>query len=140
MRAYWRELALASGRTEWDISQAPLCPACQKPLVARGRQRRQVQAIGGNEITLERTYGVCPACGAGLFPQDEDLGLGAGHWTPLVEEWCVRLGAWMPFAQAAALLGDLTRVQISEASVRRKTEAAGAIWVQIQTAQVDQLE
>jgi hypothetical protein len=76
----------------------------------------------------------------GFSPLDEELGLGAGHWTPLVEEWCVRLGTWMPFAQAAALLGDLTRVQISEASVRRKTEAAGAIWVQTQTEQVDQLE
>ena len=61
-------LALASGRTEWDISQAPLCPTCQQPLIARGKQRRQVQAMGGKEIPLERTYGVCPACGAGLFP------------------------------------------------------------------------
>ena len=90
---------------------------------------------------MERTYGVCPACGAGLFPhRTRELGLGAGHWTPLVEEWCVRLGTWMPVAQAAAVLGDLTRVQISKASVRRKTEAAGAIWVQIQSEQVDQLE
>lgn len=81
-----------------------------------------------------------PPAERGFFPLDEELGLGAGHWTPLVEEWCVRLGTWMPFAQAAALLGDLTRVQVSESSVRRKTEAAGAIWIQIQTEQVDQLE
>jgi hypothetical protein len=84
--------------------------------------------------------GSAPPVERGFSPLDEELGLGAGHWTPQVEEWCVRLGTWMPFAQAAALLEDLTRVQISEASVRRKTEAAGAIWVQIQTEQVDQLE
>ena len=84
--------------------------------------------------------GSAPPAGQGFSPLDKELGLGAGHWTPLVEEWCVRLGTWMPFAQAAALLRELTRVEISEASVRRKTEAAGAIWVQIQTEQVDQLE
>lgn len=84
--------------------------------------------------------GSAPPAERGFFPLDEELGLGAGHWTPQVEEWCVRLGTWMPFAQAAALLRELTRVEISEASVRRKTEAAGATWVQIQTEQVDQLE
>jgi hypothetical protein len=46
----------------------PQCPDCQRPMQARGRRRRRVATRQGEAITLERTYYVCPLCGAGVFP------------------------------------------------------------------------
>lgn len=48
--------------------ERPRCPHCGTPLVARGVHPRRLQTSGGREITLQRSYGVCPGCGAGLFP------------------------------------------------------------------------
>lgn len=33
-------------------------------------------------VRLKRRYGVCPTCGAGFFPLDEELELLAGSLTP----------------------------------------------------------
>lgn len=65
--------ASAQARADAPItSQAeaarPGCPACGHALQGRGRHRRRVQTTGNQEITLEREYAVCPACGTGLFP------------------------------------------------------------------------
>jgi hypothetical protein len=46
----------------------------------------------------------------------------------------MRLASWMPFARAAALLERLMGVQVSAATMRWLTEAAGATLEQVQTA------
>jgi hypothetical protein len=48
--------------------EAPRCPQCGVPLQARGRKRRRVKTQGGQELVVQREYGVCPQCGQGLFP------------------------------------------------------------------------
>jgi hypothetical protein len=48
--------------------ERPGCPRCGTPLVARGVHPRRLQTSGRREMTLQRSYGVCPGCGAGLFP------------------------------------------------------------------------
>ncbi len=56
---------------EWgkeSEQEAALCPKCATPLQARGKQKRTLQGNGGEDITLERTYGTCSKCGEGLFP------------------------------------------------------------------------
>ncbi len=66
-----QEAALASAAADWSATPAterPSCLHCQTPLVARGKQPRRLQASGGRDIVLDRTYGVCPTCGGGLFP------------------------------------------------------------------------
>lgn len=50
------------------VGARPCCPACGHTLQGRGRRRRRVQTSGNQEITLERTYAVCPSCGTGVFP------------------------------------------------------------------------
>lgn len=63
--------ALKSDQTDWskaDPNQIPRCEQCGTPLQARGKHQRQVLIPGGEEVTLERNYGVCPKCGVGLFP------------------------------------------------------------------------
>jgi hypothetical protein len=64
------DTATASDGAEWGAAseERPVCPDCLHPLQARGRQERRLQSQGSEPVRLERQYGVCPACGAGLFP------------------------------------------------------------------------
>jgi hypothetical protein len=65
------DLALASARTTWSVTEAtapPTCPQCATALVERGQHQRQLLTHGDQTLTLDRSYGVCPACGTGLFP------------------------------------------------------------------------
>ena len=79
---------------------------------------------------------------AGSFsPLDEELELLPGSLTPGLEEMLVRLGSWMPFAQAQGFLMDWMKLNsLSEATVRRHTEAAGAAYVVIQEEEARALE
>lgn len=52
----------------------------------------------------------------------------------------MRLGAWVPFRPAAALLAEFTGTRVDEATVRRRTEAAGAAYVAVQEGEVAALE
>jgi hypothetical protein len=81
-----------------------------------------------------------PPVAVGFFPLDEELELLAGQLTPRCLEQLVHLGAWMPFARAAAMLADFTQVRVTEDDARRQTEKAGAAYVAYQTAEVERLE
>lgn len=66
-----QDAAQASEEAQWSHAsqeERPVCPQCGTPLVARGTHQRRLQTSGGREITLQRSYGVCPGCGTGLFP------------------------------------------------------------------------
>ena len=78
----------------------------------------------------------------GFFPLDEELELyeAAGSLSPRLHEWLVRLSVWMPFEHAATMLSDFAGVQVSEATTRRQTEAAGAAYEAIQTQEVERIE
>jgi predicted RNA-binding Zn-ribbon protein involved in translation (DUF1610 family) len=65
------DMALASVAADWTATpahQQPTCPDCGQPLQLRGADTRTLQTHGGEVLTLERQYGTCSACGAGLFP------------------------------------------------------------------------
>jgi hypothetical protein len=47
---------------------APLCPHGGTAREPRGRKTRRLKTHGGQELAVHREYGVCPACGQGLFP------------------------------------------------------------------------
>lgn len=69
---YLEDLAHASAARDLAAATAeerPRCPRCGGMLRARGRQERRVLTPRQRApLRLERDYGVCPACGAGLFP------------------------------------------------------------------------
>jgi hypothetical protein len=67
------------------------------------------------------------------------LGLLPGPLTPTLHEGAVRLGTSLPFAEAAGHLARFTGVTVSEATVRRLTEAAGAAYVEVQEAEAARL-
>lgn len=60
-----------------------------------------------------------------------------GGLTPYLSEALVRLSTWIPsFARAAGLLETFTGAKVTEASVRRRTERAGAAYVAVQEEEV----
>ena len=63
-----------------------------------------------------------------------------GELSPSAAEGLVLLGAWMPFTPAAEYLARFWQVPVSTATARRHTEAGGAAYVAIQTAEVERLE
>jgi hypothetical protein len=75
-----------------------------------------------------------------FFPLDEELALVPGTLTPALHEALVRLGTRLPFRAAMQEVAFLKHVTTTEATVRRTTETAGAAYVALQTAQLEQLE
>ena len=64
-----QDTALVSQVREWSAgAEAVKCPECGTQLKGRGQQKRTLQTNGGQEVVLQREYGECPACGAGVFP------------------------------------------------------------------------
>lgn len=78
--------------------------------------------------------------GRAFFPLDEELALLPGALTPSLQEDLVRLGVWMPFGRAAQELAHFRRTVVSRPTAERLTEAAGAAYVAVQTAEVGRLE
>jgi hypothetical protein len=78
--------------------------------------------------------------GSGFFPLDAELELLPGGLSATLAEGLTRLAAWMPFAQAAEQLAFFWGVRLDAATVRRQAEAAGAAYVELQTAEVERLE
>ena len=80
-----------------------------------------------------------PPARQGFSPLDDELALLPGRLTPRLLEELVHLATWMPFARAATQLKRSTRVDLSEPTVRRQTQAAGAAYVALQTAQAEHI-
>jgi YgiT-type zinc finger domain-containing protein len=72
MRARMIEDVVATSATqEWrgaPEAHPPKCPKCGAALEPHGKKTRRLQTVGGEDLQLERTHGICPACGAGIFP------------------------------------------------------------------------
>ena len=68
------------------------------------------------------------------------MGLLPGPWSPRLQEHLARLGARLPFEQAAVEFAAFTKVAVSDTTVRRHTEAAGDAYVAVQTAAVERIE
>jgi hypothetical protein len=73
-----------------------------------------------------------------FFPLDEELALSPGSLTPRQRDHLTHLATWMPFARARQMLETILGVQVSEPTVRRGTQRAGALYEAHQTAQSQQ--
>jgi YgiT-type zinc finger domain-containing protein len=63
------DAAMSSGAAEWETGEREMvCSQCGEKLVKKGKKKRRLQVRGGQEVELEREYGVCPGCGQGIFP------------------------------------------------------------------------
>ena len=78
--------------------------------------------------------------GRGFIPLDEELELLSGKLTPREHERLVRLSGWVPFERAVELLEEFMGIAIDKSMAQNYTEAAGAIYVQMQEEEVLRLE
>lgn len=86
---------------------------------------REFQTLAG-PVTLRRAYYLDPCgVGGGLFPLDEELGLGSAKLSPKLERAICELGAWVPFERVPGLLERLLGWATSEQTARRTTERLG---------------
>ena len=66
-----RDAAMASAAAHLGSAtseERPTCPRCGHVLGARGEEERTLTTSHNQAIRLKRSYAVCPACDAGLFP------------------------------------------------------------------------
>lgn len=76
-----------------------------------------------------------------FFPLDEELGLlPKKQWTPRIQEAMTRLGAKLPFREAAQEVRASYQVTVSEATTRQTTHENGRAAVAVMEAKRDQLQ
>jgi YgiT-type zinc finger domain-containing protein len=62
------DTANASARADWGAEEGVVCPKCGAKLMKKGKKKRVLLTRDGRKIELVRDYGVCVACGEGVFP------------------------------------------------------------------------
>jgi hypothetical protein len=97
---------------------------CGAVATCEGYRTKDVQTLVG-WIRVRRAYYWCAGCGGGWCPLDTELGLGRDRHSPGVRRIIGRLGALLPFAQAADTLAEVAGVQTSTSTVRAVTTAIG---------------
>jgi uncharacterized protein with PIN domain len=61
------DTAMQSVTVSWTATAVAQCPQCGARLAKKGKKKRRLQTQEGQEIELEREYGVCPECRHGFF-------------------------------------------------------------------------
>jgi len=109
--------------------ERPPCPAWGGLLrLVEQARRRDLQGLTG-DATLVRPVYVCTRadCGRGHAPLDAELGLGAETLMPRLARVVCRAGITGAFDEAAAQVREDHRVLVGGETVRRVTEAVGAV-------------
>jgi len=103
-----------------------ICPHCgASSRFVEYRAKGIVSLLG--ELSLERGYYHCRSCRRGHVPWDVILRLSAQRFTPGAEEIVCLAGIQESFGKAAQrTLPKLAGLRVSESTVERTTEAAGA--------------
>ena len=103
------------------------CPTCHGPSKFQGRRDKTFVSLMGPIVLEGRAYYLCPACRAGHVPVDAALGFSARKLTSGAEEVATLAGTINSFADAAEkFLPKMSGLRLSESTVERTTEAAGA--------------
>lgn len=77
-------------------------------------------------VRLRRAYYHCAACGRGIVPRDEDLGVADASLSPGLRRMVARAAAVQPFATAAELLAELAGIRLTDKRIERSAETDGA--------------
>jgi hypothetical protein len=109
--------------------ERPPCPACGSLLRLVDQARaRHLQGLTGDATIRRPTY-VCTRadCGHGHAPLDAELGLGTETLMPRLARVVCRAGITDAFDEAAAQLAEEHGIALGGETVRRVTEAVGAV-------------
>jgi hypothetical protein len=77
-------------------------------------------------VRIRRAWYHCRECGHGLAPRDGELGVAGQSMSPGLRKMTARAAAAVPFAKAAALVGELAGITLSGKRAGRRAEADGA--------------
>ncbi len=119
--------------------ERPPCPACGGLLRLVDRARgRDLHGLTGDATLVRPTY-VCTRadCGRGHAPLDVELGLGAETLMPRLARVVCRAGITGAFDEAATQLAEDHGVTVGGETVRRVTEAVGAVAEAAQQEDID---
>lgn len=119
VQANQRSLQAGGAHRRWP------CPQCgQRGVLERWGQRSVLTVCG--PLTFERPWCRCGSCGVGFSPTDETLGLaGRARLSAGVTAWLEEVGVTTSFALGSGLFERLTGLQVSDETVRQRTEAFG---------------
>ncbi len=109
--------------------ERPPCPTCGGLLrLVDGARGRDLQGLTGDATLVRPTY-VCTRtdCGRGHAPLDAEVGLGAETLMPRLARVVCRAGITGAFDEAATQLAEDHSVAVGGETVRRVTEAVGAV-------------
>ena len=100
------------------------CTCGQSARYVERRVKRFASVLG--ELSLERAYYHCSACGRGHCPRDQALGLEGASYSPGVQRMVASVGAAVSFEEGSALLRELAEVEVDGKQVERIAEGLGA--------------
>ena len=109
--------------TGWAGAQRP-CP-CGGTQETKQYATRQIQTVLG-EVRVRRAAYRCPACGRHACPLDAALGLPAAGTSPRLEARLSLLDTQASFAEACAVLAELTGIEVSAKQSQLGSFAVGA--------------
>jgi hypothetical protein len=116
------------------------CPHCGGRVRVDSWRPRQVRTVCG-PITLRRPWYTCRPCGHGFSPVDATLALPPrARLSDALTGWLVRLGATTTFREAAAVLADLTGLDVAADTIRAQSTRCGTLLAAAQDAAVAQVQ
>lgn len=119
---------------------ARACPTCGRKARPHQERARQVLTTCG-AVDLARPWYHCARCGRGWSAVETTLAVAPrARVSAGLAGWVVRLGATVPFREAAELLAELTGLAPGVETIRRHTEAAGAALRVAEDAAVERVE
>lgn len=116
-----------SGKKRGGYEGASLvCPHCAEDARFINRREKSVQTLVG-PIELRRPYYHCASCHRGTVPWDRTLGLNERRFTRAAQELVALVGTLVSFPKGSdETLRKLSGLRVSESTVQRTTEDAGA--------------
>ena len=105
----------------------PSCPRCERPMrLVDQRRKRDMRGLVG-DFGVARPYYQCRACGGGLAPDDERLGIGVVGYTPALSRVAALTVTEVPFERAARDMSETLGAVFAEADIYRVVEALGVV-------------
>jgi len=117
------EQRLNADTSDYGGQERP-CPCGATARYVDRRKKRFITTVG--ELLLVRAYYHCAACGRGVCPRDQALGMEEQSLSPAVLRMIGTVGALVSFEQGSELLRELAGVSVDAKRVERHAEALGA--------------
>jgi hypothetical protein len=122
------------------VAQVPC--ACGHVARYHDTRPKQMLTVLGS-VSMERAYYVCPHCGAGQAPRDQELDVARTEYSPGLRRMMAVVGSDSSFDQGHEQLALLAGVEVTAKAVERHAEAIGIdieARQQIEIRQAKQLE